>query len=44
MLLCKFRSIYEQVDRNWDYYDSNKDNKITLEEYTNSTFGEVQGE
>ncbi|KAM4703928.1 reticulocalbin-3 [Rhinophrynus dorsalis] len=38
------RYIYENVNKHWADYDQNKDDKISWEEYKNTTYGYVPGE
>lgn len=38
------RYIYENVAKVWKDYDTNKDNKITWEEYKQATYGYYLGE
>ncbi|XP_075047426.1 calumenin-like isoform X2 [Mixophyes fleayi] len=38
------RYIYENVNKHWADYDKNKDNRISWEEYKNTTYGYAAGE
>lgn len=40
IMICRY--IYDDVDRHWSYHDSNNDQKVSWEEYKQSSYGMVE--